>query len=89
MQFELFDKFLKPILLYGSEVWGFVTLDILGRTISKILKFILNMKSSTPNVIVYGESGVFPLYIDIQCPVISHWAKLVTGDVFKLSGVIY
>ena len=89
MQFELFDKLVKPILLYGSEVWGFGTLDILDRTVLKILKFILNMKSSTPNFMVYGESGVFPLYIDIQCRVISYWAKLVTGDVLKLSGMIY
>ena len=32
MQFELFDQLVKPILLYGSEVWGFGTLDILDRT---------------------------------------------------------
>ena len=29
IQFELFDKLVKPILLYGSEIWGFGTLDIL------------------------------------------------------------
>ena len=38
MQFELFDKLVKPILLYGSEVWGFGTLDILGRTTLFFLK---------------------------------------------------
>ena len=47
------------------------------------------MKSNTPNFMVYGESGVFTLYIDIQCRVISYWAKLVTGDVLKLSGMVY
>ena len=29
LQIELFDKLVKPILLYGSEVWGFGTLDVL------------------------------------------------------------
>ena len=27
LQIDLFDKMVKPILLYGSEVWGFGTLD--------------------------------------------------------------
>ena len=74
MQFGLFEKLVKPILLYGSEVWGFGTLDILDRTVLKFYKFILNMKSSTPNFMVYGETGVFPIYmyIDIQCLVISY-----------------
>ena len=70
LQIELFDKMVKPILLYGSEVWGFGDLDILERTLLKFLKIILSMKSSTPNFMGYGETGVFPLYIDIQCRVI-------------------
>ena len=47
------------------------------------------MKLSTPDIIVYGETGVFPLYIDIQCRVISYWAKLVTCDILKLFGTVY
>ena len=47
------------------------------------------MKLSTPDIMVYGETGVFPLYIDIQCRVISYWAKLVTCDILKLSGTMY
>ena len=52
----------KPILLYGSEVWGFGNLDVLERSVLKILKLILHMKSSTPNFILYGETGVCPIY---------------------------
>jgi hypothetical protein len=29
IQFDLFDKMVKPILLYGCEVWGFSNNDIL------------------------------------------------------------
>lgn len=89
LQIELFDKMVKPILLYGSEVWGFGNLDILERTLLKFLKIILSMKTSTPNFMVYGETGVFPLYIDIQCRVISFWAKLVTSNLLKLSTSLY
>ena len=34
-QLDLFDKILKPILLYGCEIWGFSNLD----TIELHLKF--------------------------------------------------
>jgi hypothetical protein len=34
---DLFDKMIKPILLYGCEVWGFSNNDILGKNTSKIL----------------------------------------------------
>ena len=89
LQIELFDKLVKPILLYGSEVWSFGTLDVLERTVLKFVKFILNMKSSTPNFMVYGETRFFPINIDIQCRVIAYWAKLKSSDVFKLSGIMY
>lgn len=32
LQIELFDKMVKPILLYGSEIWGFGKLDVEERT---------------------------------------------------------
>ena len=52
----------QPILLYGSEVWGFANLDVLERVVLEFLKIILNMKTSTPNFMVYGETGFPNLY---------------------------
>ena len=54
LQIELFEKMVQPILLYGGEVWGFGNLDVLERVVLKYLKLILNMKTSTPDVMVYG-----------------------------------
>jgi hypothetical protein len=34
---DLFDKMIKPILLYGCEVWGFSNNDILEKNTSKML----------------------------------------------------
>ena len=85
LQIELFEKTVQPILLYGSEVWGFENLDVLERVVLKYLKLILNMKTSTPNFIVYGETGVYPIYIDIYCRMISFCATLVSGPLTKLS----
>ena len=65
LQIELFTKLVKPILLYGCEIWGFGNIDVIERVQLKYIKHVLNLKSSTPNYIVYGEVGVYPLKIDI------------------------
>ena len=64
-QFDLFDKIVVPILLYGCEIWGFESLDILERTYFKFLKYIFNLKSSTSTFMVHGKTGRFPLYVTV------------------------
>ena len=76
LQFDLFNKMIKPILLYGCELWGFGNIDSIERVQLKFFKQILNLKKSTPSFMVYGELGAYPLYIDIQCRMVSFWAKL-------------
>ena len=61
LQIEIFQKTVIPILLYGCDVWGFGDLKVLEQVQLKFLKQILNMKKSTPNCIVYGETGVMLL----------------------------
>ena len=58
---SLFDKMVKPILLYGCELWGFGNNDVL-----KFCKMILSLKTSTPNYMIYGELGRNPVEIDIK-----------------------
>ena len=53
----LFDKVINLILLYYCEVWGYENLDVVEREDLKFLKLILNFISSTPNCMVYGETG--------------------------------
>ena len=90
IQIELFNKLVKPILLYGCEVWGFGNLEIIERVQLKFLKYILNLKTSTPNYIVYGETGCYPIHVDIHTRMISYWAKLVLPENFNtLSSQIY
>ena len=60
IQTELFNKPIKPILLYGCEIWGFGDLRVLEQVQLIFLKFIINIKKSTPNCIVYGETGILP-----------------------------
>ena len=66
----------KPILLYGCEIWGFGNNDVLEKVHLKFCKMILNLKTSTPNYMIYGELGRYPVEIDIKIRIISFWAKL-------------
>jgi hypothetical protein len=88
-QFDLFDKVVAPILLYGSEIWGFENLDIAERIHLKFLKHVFNLKSSTPAYMVYGETGRFPLYISIYCRMITYLAKLFSCQENKIVYVLY
>ncbi len=78
-----------PVLLYGSEAWGYGSNDVLEKVHLRFCKYILKCKTATPTCFVYGELGRFP--IDILCKVrmIGHWAKLITGDEGKLSVKMY
>ena len=73
MQVDLFNKTIKPILLYGCEIWGFGNLDPIERVQLKVFKHILNLKKSTPSFMIYGEFGIYPLEIDIKNRLISFW----------------
>ena len=89
MQIDLFNKLIKPILLYGCEIWVIGNIDILERVQLKFLKMILNMKKSTPSYMVYGECGVYPLKIDIQARLLSFWSNLIEFNFSRLSSMVY
>ena len=61
MQLDLFDKIIIPIILYGCEAWGFSNLKILETLHLKYCKIVLKLKSTTPDIMVYGETGRFKI----------------------------
>ena len=65
LQIELFDKTVVPILLYGCEVWGCSNISEIEVFYRKFLKIVLKVGKSTPNCMVYGETGKFPLQLTI------------------------
>ena len=91
LQVELFNKTIKPILLYGCELWGTGNLESIERVQLKFLKQILNLKKSTPSFMVYGELGVYPLTLEIKTRIVSFWTKLqnegendITESMYKI-----
>lgn len=51
-QFDLFDKIVVPVLLYGCEIWGYENIEVIERVHLKFLKYVFNLKSSTPSHMV-------------------------------------
>ena len=86
---ELFDKIVKPILLYGCEVWGIGDNSIIERVHLKFCKLLLNLKKSTPDFMIYGELGRYPLDICIKLRIINYWVKLIHGKQEKLPVILY
>ena len=87
--FDLFDKMILPILLYGSEVLGFEIkdekIDSIEIFYRKFLKYILKVHSKTTSCMVYGETGRTPLSIIIKTRMVCFWHKTLTGINTKLS----
>ena len=62
--FQLFDAQIKPMLLYASEIWGTSKLRIIESAHLFACKRFLSLSDESPNHMVYGETGRYPLYID-------------------------
>ena len=77
MKIQLFNTMVAPILNYGSEVWGLRKADPIEKLHRSFLKSVLRVKNSTPNCFVYGELGVYPLYIERYGRVMSFWVKII------------
>jgi hypothetical protein len=50
--------------------------DILEKVHLKFCKIILHLKVTTPNGMIYGELGRYPLDMDIKFRNILYWAKI-------------
>ena len=88
-QLELFDKVFKPILLYGCEIWGYGNNSVIERVHMKFCKLLLRVKKSTPDFMLYGELGRYPLDLNIKLRMINYWSKLLTGKQEKLPALLY
>ena len=61
--FKLFDAQIKPMLLYALEMWGMLRLTAIETAHLFACKRLLCVSNKTPNHMVYGDTGRYPLYI--------------------------
>ena len=88
LQLKLFESLVEPILLYGSEVWGFENTCSLEKMHLQFCKKILQVRETTPSYMIYGELGCYPLSIKIKLRIISYWNRLISNE-NKLSSKLY
>ena len=84
-----FNVIVKPVVLYGAEVWGSENCDILERLQLRFLKYVLSVNKFTSSMMVYEELGVVPLDVDIKLRMLTCWARLCLGDKHNISNIFY
>ena len=87
--FKLFDACVTPILLYGSEIWGYECVDILEKVHSRFCKLVTRSSKFKHNTMVYAELGRFPISILIKLRMINFWNRIVKGKESKISHILY
>jgi hypothetical protein len=80
LQWHLFNHTVAPILLYGSEVWAFESCDMIDVFHRKFMKQQLRLNRSTPNCMVYGESGQIKLSLNAECRMLSFWFRIAYSN---------
>ena len=87
--FKLFDTCVLPIATYGCEVWGFESLLALEKLHLRFCKILLNLKRSTCNPMVYGETGRYPVSCIVYDRMVRFWYNLSNSRTQKLSQLTY
>ena len=58
IQLELFDKCVQPVLLYGCEIWGCQSIDMLSKFQLRFIKLVLGVHKPTPLCMVLVFTSV-------------------------------
>ena len=66
----------KPILCYGSEVWGTEYSDVKESVHFIFCKYFLGVNKSVNNAVAIGECGRLPLCVTYFTNCIKYWCKL-------------
>ena len=92
VMFYLYDALVRPVLIYGSDVWVFnkSCVDTLDKIILNHVRRTLHVKATICNDIVFGESGLFPPSVYCHINVLCYYHRLrvmqenrVVKSVFK------
>ena len=80
IRFDIFDTMIRPIITYGSDVWGLCKsgLHDLDKLFLNYIRCVLCIKATTSNIIVYGECGKFPPSIYCHVNVLCYLHRLLT-----------
>ena len=82
--FKIFDVKIQPVLLYSSEVWGLHRLDSVEKVHLMACKRFLGVPIKSPNKMVYGDLGRYPLYINAYVSCLRYWFRILQMEKERL-----
>lgn len=74
---ELFTKIVSPTLLYGAEIWGSEKSNEIEQVFKNFIKYVFQLRKSTPDYFIYGESDCLPIYYYSSLQFIGYWFRLL------------
>jgi hypothetical protein len=80
LQLKLFHSLIALILVYSCEIWGFENKQGIEKLHLQFLNKILNLRNNSPNYMVYGEMGRFPIDIVIKLRMVMFWNSLIDNS---------
>ncbi|ESO86614.1 hypothetical protein LOTGIDRAFT_166878 [Lottia gigantea] len=87
--FQIFDKMLVPILLYGSEMWGYTLSPKIENVQIKYFKYTLRVSKYACNMAVLGEIGRSLLYVQYSLKCVKYWIRLIQMPEHRLPKQTY
>ena len=64
--------------MFGAEVWGLQQFDTLEKVHLFACKRFLHVGQQTPNKMIFGDLGRYPLFITSTVRSVKYWLKLIT-----------
>ena len=77
MYFKMFDTKIKPILVYGSELWGILEHNCVEVVHRYGCKRFLCVGQNVSNLAILAECGLVPIYIETQIRCVKYWLKVL------------
>ena len=87
--FKLFDSQVTPALLYGAELWGHKNCDDIEKTHMFACKQFLSLDVRSPNTMIYGETGRYPLRVNAFLRALRYWFKILKMPIDRLPKQAY
>ena len=76
--FKLFDRKLSPVLLYGSEIWGYEKRESIELVQRYACKRYMCVSLRACNAAVLGDCGRVPMWIESSKRCIKYWIKILS-----------
>ena len=88
--FKIFDIQIRSSITYAAEVWGtLIKDDHIEKVHLYACKRFLKVSSRTPNNLVYGELGRYPLTIYNIVKATKYWLKIIKMEHSRLTNQAY